>query len=204
MKFNLIAIFSSKKPVNMNSVGKIIINARKNRGLTQEKLAEIAKINLRTVQRIENSESEPRGKTLNLICDALEIDSKELMKDNHSTQINYIGSKIANLFFLLALNLILMGVIGLMTLDSNANLNSLLGGILVSVFLPFFIVFFTKKLNGLERMLKFGFGYILYFFFIIFNNGFPLGFTTGLFPCLLISLLELYYGGQFIKTTNKT
>lgn len=44
----------------MNWIAKKISETRKIKGLTQEELAEKAKINLRTIQRIENSESEPR------------------------------------------------------------------------------------------------------------------------------------------------
>lgn len=36
-------------------------------------MAESAKVNLRTIQRIENNESEPRGKTLNLVCEVLKF-----------------------------------------------------------------------------------------------------------------------------------
>ena len=52
----------------MNKIGEKIKEARKKKGLSQEDLAESAKVNLRTIQRIENNENEPRGKTLNLIC----------------------------------------------------------------------------------------------------------------------------------------
>ena len=62
----------------MNIVAKKISETRKAKGLTQEELAEKSKVNLRTIQRIENNESEPRGKTLNLICDALQLDTSEL------------------------------------------------------------------------------------------------------------------------------
>ena len=51
----------------MSIIGKIICEARKSKGQTQEELAELSKVNLRTIQRIENNESVPRGKTLYLI-----------------------------------------------------------------------------------------------------------------------------------------
>tara|TARA_R110002049_G_C9063249_1_gene554354 strand:- start:740 stop:883 length:144 start_codon:yes stop_codon:yes gene_type:complete len=47
----------------MSIIGRTICEARKSKGLTQEELAESTKINLRTIQRIENNENEPRGKT---------------------------------------------------------------------------------------------------------------------------------------------
>jgi len=183
----------------MNWIAKKISEARKIKGLTQEELAEQAKINLRTIQRIENSESEPRGKTLNLICEVLEIDSKELILTESSIREKNIGTKIINGLFLIALNMVLMGIIGFLTLDSNANMNSVFGGYLLSVFLPFFIVVMTKKMSGMERMLKFGFGYIVYFILVLVKHGFPTGFVTGLFPCLLISLSVLYFGNELIK-----
>lgn len=66
----------------MSILGQQISESRKAKGLTQEELAELAKVNLRTIQRIENSESEPRGKTLILICDALEINVEDLLQSN--------------------------------------------------------------------------------------------------------------------------
>lgn len=187
----------------MNVVAKTISETRKSKGLTQEELAEKSQVNLRTIQRIENSESEPRGKTLNLICKALQIDIEDLIILESHEKPTKIGTKIINWFFLLTLNLVLMGIIGFLTLDSNANLNSRFGGYLVSIFLPVFIVFLTKNMNGMERMLKFGFGYIAYFILVMITQGFPVGFTTGLFPCLLISLTALYFGQELIKDINQ-
>jgi transcriptional regulator with XRE-family HTH domain len=186
----------------MNLIAKKISETRRIQGLTQEELAEKSQINLRTIQRIENNESEPRGKTLSLICDVLQIDIRELLTtDNSQNKIN-IGTRIANGLFLLVLNLVLMGIIGYLTLDISANLNSKFGGFLLSFFLPFFIVMLTKKMNGMERMLKFGLGYISYFILVMIINGFPLGFGTGLFPCLLISLTVLYFGKGLIKNVE--
>jgi transcriptional regulator with XRE-family HTH domain len=49
------------------------------KGLSQEKLAETAQINLRTVQRIESGETEPRGDTLKRIANALNVTPDELI-----------------------------------------------------------------------------------------------------------------------------
>jgi transcriptional regulator with XRE-family HTH domain len=62
----------------MNNIGTKIKEIRKRKGLSQEELAEAAKVNLRTIQRIENNESEPRGGTLNLICSALDITTETI------------------------------------------------------------------------------------------------------------------------------
>ena len=182
----------------MNTIAKKIAETRKSKGLSQEELAEKSKINLRTLQRIENNESEPRGTTLRLLCDALEMDLERLVSKDVSLKSN-IGKIVVDGLFLLALNFILMGIIGFLTLDSKANINSLFGAALLSMFLPFFIVFMTQRISGAERMFKFGFGYLLYFVLFTIKQGFIKGFITGLFPCLLISLSVLYFGSYLIK-----
>jgi len=57
----------------METIGEKILEIRKQKGLTQEELADRAKINLRTVQRIEKNETEPRGNTLKMLCNVLEL-----------------------------------------------------------------------------------------------------------------------------------
>lgn len=74
----------------MNKIGDKIKNARKRKGLSQEELADVSKINLRTIQRIENNENEPRGKTLHLICDALKINIENLLESKKENNINYL------------------------------------------------------------------------------------------------------------------
>jgi transcriptional regulator with XRE-family HTH domain len=56
----------------MENIGQKIVELRKSKGFTQEELAEKAKVNLRTIQRIENDENNPSGNTLKLICEALD------------------------------------------------------------------------------------------------------------------------------------
>ncbi|MGK0314620.1 MAG: NADH dehydrogenase [Saprospiraceae bacterium] len=72
----------------MNSIAKRISDARIAKGLSQEDLAEQAQINIRTIQRIEQSESVPRGKTLRLISDALEIDISDLKGSMNTSNLN--------------------------------------------------------------------------------------------------------------------
>jgi transcriptional regulator with XRE-family HTH domain len=64
----------------METIGSKISRIRKQKGMTQEELSELAKINLRTVQRIEKDENEPRGNTLKLICEVLNTPIEELME----------------------------------------------------------------------------------------------------------------------------
>ncbi len=63
----------------METTGNRIAFLRKQKGLTQEALAEQAGINLRTLQRIEKGETEPRGATLRLLCDVLEVPIEDLV-----------------------------------------------------------------------------------------------------------------------------
>lgn len=74
----------------MNTIGQKIKEARKQKGLSQEALAESATVNLRTIQRIENNESEPRGKTLNLICQVLDINAEDILDFGKREDANYL------------------------------------------------------------------------------------------------------------------
>ncbi|WP_296618416.1 helix-turn-helix transcriptional regulator [Marivirga sp.] len=180
----------------MNNIGQIILEGRKRKGLSQEELAEKANVNLRTIQRIEKDKNEPRGRTLNLICEVLEIESQSLIQ---SEKKSLIVQKVVNLFFLLILNLALMSIIGFLTLDSNANLNSRFGALLLGVFIPLSIVYLTSKMKSTERMLKFGTGFIVYPLLSLIFQGLPLSLTTGLIPSSLVFISILYFGNEISR-----
>ncbi|MCP9752734.1 helix-turn-helix domain-containing protein [Ferruginibacter sp. HRS2-29] len=55
-----------------------IITARKKKGLTQEQLADLTNVTVRTIQRIESGESAPRPFTIKAIAAALESSFEEL------------------------------------------------------------------------------------------------------------------------------
>jgi transcriptional regulator with XRE-family HTH domain len=182
----------------MTSIADLIANSRKSKNLTQEQLAELSKVNLRTIQRIENNENTPRGHTLKLICDILDIgipnSEAEILKSKPK-EIEII----INYLFLTIINLTLMGIIGWTTLDSEANVNSKFGGFLLSFFISIFIVFITKNMSRTERLLKFGSGFLIYIISSIIIVGFPIAFVSGLLPCLSICLLTLFYGDKILK-----
>ena len=54
--------------------GKLIKELRIKKGLTQEELAERTEVSVRTIQRIENGDVDPRAYTLQMIAKALEVD----------------------------------------------------------------------------------------------------------------------------------
>ncbi|AYL93811.1 helix-turn-helix domain-containing protein [Mucilaginibacter celer] len=58
--------------------GKKIKELRTRKGLSQEELAEQAQLSLRTIQRIENDETEARGDTLKRLATALSVDTEFL------------------------------------------------------------------------------------------------------------------------------
>ena len=72
----------------MTEIGKGIKEIRLKKGLSQEELAESSKVNLRTIQRIENNETKPRRKTLKLIFDALDVEVIEVEKQKEKIIIN--------------------------------------------------------------------------------------------------------------------
>jgi hypothetical protein len=110
-----------------------------------------------------------------------------------------IGAIIVNGFFLIVLNLTLMVIIGFLTLDSEANINSRIGAFLLSFLIPAFIALKTKSMTGLERMLKFGLGFIIYIILALIMIPLPDALLTGLAPCLIIALAILFYGKEVIK-----
>jgi len=59
--------------------GQLIKELRLKKGITQEDLASRTEISVRTIQRIENGEVDPRAYTLQSIASALEVDFKILI-----------------------------------------------------------------------------------------------------------------------------
>lgn len=62
-------------------IGQKIKELRLLKGYTQEDLAEKTSLSVRTIQRIENGEVDPRTYTLNLLAEALEVDLEEFTSE---------------------------------------------------------------------------------------------------------------------------
>src|SRR5512137_250399 len=60
--------------MNQPNLGLKVAELRQQKGLTQEKLAEMCEVSARTIQRIESGEVDPRAYTLHCLGDALEFD----------------------------------------------------------------------------------------------------------------------------------
>jgi transcriptional regulator with XRE-family HTH domain len=94
----------------MKQLGNKILDIRKRKGLSQEELSERAGISLRTLQRIEKNESEPRGYTLQSICQALGVDVEEVydyglepdkgvLQLMHLSVLSYLLMPLGNIIF---------------------------------------------------------------------------------------------------------
>ncbi|KAF2329043.1 helix-turn-helix domain-containing protein [Flavobacterium daemonense] len=186
------------------NLGKKICETRKLKGYTQEELAELSKVNLRTIQRIENSNNVPRGKTLDLICDVLQLDKTDLQNVDKSAQNNRIGALLINGIFLIILNFAITLSIVFLTAPLEATINSKFGAVLLSFFIPFSIFYYTQKMKATERIFKFGVGWVIYLVTILYAQGFrgacATGFTTWIFSCILIYFGVLFYGKVLFKS----
>lgn len=182
----------------MKTIGDKIKEARKAKGLTQEELAERSKINLRSIQRIENNRNLPRTKTVQLLCTILNLEIEKPGGALDGTKRRTLVEHMVNGFFLIVINLVLMSCIGYLTIDSKANFNSRIGAFLLSFFIPVFIVYKTKEWVALERVLKFGTGFFVYGILILSIVGFVEAFTSGVLQCLVVAMGVLFYGKAVI------
>lgn len=93
-------------------IALLIKNARINRGYSQQQLADLVKLNLRSVQRIENAEVLPRAYNLNLIARELELDIAVLKEESNISdtaepdQINNTFNKPRKLILSIGIGLI--------------------------------------------------------------------------------------------------
>jgi len=83
--------------MNNQNLAIKIKDLRNRKGLSQEQLAEESKLSLRTVQRIENGESVPRGDTLVRLSQALDVTPDDLLEweiivDNTYVQLLNLSS----------------------------------------------------------------------------------------------------------------
>lgn len=79
---------------NKNVLAERIRQRRIQRGYSQEFLAESANISIRTLQRIESGQTEPRGHTLIALAEALDIAIEDLMdftKQENSNTLHAIN-----------------------------------------------------------------------------------------------------------------
>ena len=80
--------------MNPTSLAKKLKELLALRGMSQEFLAEESRVGLRTIQRIENEESEPTGETIKRLATALSVEINELLGSNSLDQTNDLKATI--------------------------------------------------------------------------------------------------------------
>lgn len=84
------------------NVAKRLLALRKKKGYSQEKLAELTNLNLRTIQRLEKVETEPRGDTLSKLADAFEVPLEDLTDVRLKEDDGFLqGLNLSGLLFLI-------------------------------------------------------------------------------------------------------
>ncbi|MFT5749811.1 MAG: transcriptional regulator with XRE-family HTH domain [Ancylomarina sp.] len=85
------------------NLAKRVKELRKRKGLSQEGLTENSGLSLRTIQRIENGETDPTGETLRRIASALKVNPDELIDWTIKEDTNFLKflnlSALAFIFF---------------------------------------------------------------------------------------------------------
>lgn len=113
-----------------NILGTKIKSLRTGKGYSQEHLSDLAQLSLRTVQRIENGETEARGDTLNRLAKALEVGLDELISTEPSISSHgYIAlmclSALASCFIYFPfLGLIIPLILWLVKKDTQPDINN--------------------------------------------------------------------------------
>lgn len=77
-----------------NLFGKRIKELRKERSLTQEKLAELIGIDTRNLIKIENGQTFPRVNTLDKLIEVFDITPDEILRTEHLKDTEYLKRKI--------------------------------------------------------------------------------------------------------------
>ena len=150
--------------MNNFELGKKIKALRSSKGLSQEELAQQAGISLRTVQRIENDETEPRGDTLVRLAAALNTIPEELLEKPEPADKRYIA--LLNLSALTFIAFPLLGVlipllIWALNKSKVKNIEEAGKRLLnfqISWCILFFLVIILALAGKIQHMSLFGFG----------------------------------------------
>ena len=153
----------------MNEIGKRIRDIRKKKGLSQEELAESAKVNLRTIQRIENNESEPRGKTLNLICHVLQINTEDILDYGKQPNKSYLTIFHLSVIVFLAIpvgNIIVPLILWMNKKDKIIGLKEIGANLLNYQIVWSIITFSSITAFAFSKIMHYGYYPILFYIFI--------------------------------------
>ncbi|HEX3009897.1 MAG TPA: helix-turn-helix domain-containing protein [Bacteroidales bacterium] len=140
-----------------NELARKIKELRNRKGFSQEELAEKAGLSLRTVQRIENGETEPRGDSLKRLASAFNVSPDEII-DWQITGDNRIVNllNLTQLSFLVfpALGFLLPLMIWISQKDKVKNIDKI-GKSIINFQVTWTIVLFvTFLIWGIDKILK--------------------------------------------------
>ncbi len=162
----------------METIGAKISKIRKQKGMSQEELADLSKINLRTLQRIEKDENDPRGNTLKSICDVLQINIGELVdygKTEDNSYLMFLHLSIISCIIIPLGNIILPLILWMNKKSSVVNVNTQ-GKNIINFQILFSIVsnllFFTWIYSKLIHANDWRFMVYIYFISILANIGY--------------------------------
>jgi uncharacterized Tic20 family protein len=195
--------------MDKTAIAKKIIHFRKLKGITQETLSEVTGLNVRTIQRIESGEVDPRLYTLKSIADALGVNLEELLPEPTQHELNQIAAlhvtPIAFFFFPIIGNVMVPFIFWMLKREEVNGINkhgkdilngqltySIVAGLLVAVQIVFLIVpalFLGRFLLPLELYRYMPLYFLLYFAVSIV--------VFGIFPAL--NAMRVYRGREAWK-----
>lgn len=107
-------------------LAKKIKELRTRKGLSQDELAIASQLNLRTIQRIESGETEPRGDTLKRLATVLQVTPDELIdwaEEEDTTILMYLNISALSFIVFPLLGVIIPLVLWLSKKDKIKNVN---------------------------------------------------------------------------------
>jgi transcriptional regulator with XRE-family HTH domain len=108
-------------------LAKKIKELRARKGLSQDELATTSQLNLRTIQRIESGETEPRGDTLKRLATSLQVSPDELInweEDEDKTMLLLLNISALSFIAFPILGVIIPLVLWVSKKDKIKNLNA--------------------------------------------------------------------------------
>jgi transcriptional regulator with XRE-family HTH domain len=156
----------------MEKIGTKILEIRKRKGLTQEELSDLSKINLRTLQRIEKGETNPHSNTLKNICQVLEINIVDILdygKTEDNRFIILFHLSVLSFIIIPLGNIILPLILWILKRDKIVHLNK--QGVHLLTFQIIWSLFFYLSFLGsfITKIFHIGYGgYLLGFSGLLF------------------------------------
>ncbi|MNJ97147.1 transcriptional repressor DicA [compost metagenome] len=126
-------------------LAKKIKELRTRKGFSQDELSVAAQLNLRTIQRIESGETEPRGDTLKRLAAALQVTPNELIdwtEEEDTTVLMFLNISALSFIVFPLLGVIVPFVLWVSKKDKIKNLNAT-GKKLLNFQITWCILFFT-------------------------------------------------------------